>query len=485
MTAIADLRYASAMLQWDQETYMPPNGAARRGQQIATLDEQAHAQFTSDETKRLLETLLTDNSLSASQQKNVELCWYDFNKAHKLSAAFVGKLSLCINKSFHAWVAAKNADDFALFEKDLQALIELKQEEAQLKGYVAHPYNALLNDYERGSTVAQLDQLFGGLEPKLKALLQTVQIQQQPSTQFLQQHFPKAAQMSWGNALVEALHYDTQSGRQDISEHPFTINFNAKDVRITTRIDEADFSNMTWSCIHELGHALYEQGLPDEEYGLPLGEAASLSMHESQSRLWENCVGRSLEFWQHYLPMLRQHFPEQFKQVEPLDFYRAINIVQPSLIRTEADELTYHFHVMIRYELEKELISGSLKAKDLPAAWNAAYQQKLGIAVPNHRKGCLQDVHWSHGSFGYFPTYSLGSMYAAQIFQAASKAIGDLPQKIAAGQTQPLLDWLRLNIHRHGRQYGSEELCILATGQPLNPDSFIAYLTDKLTKVYN
>ncbi len=244
--------------------------------------------------------------------------------------------------------------------------------------------------------------------------------------------------------------------------------------RITTRIDENDFANMTWSCSHEVGHALYEQGLPVSDYGLPSGEFASLSIHESQSRLWENCVGRNIACWNYFLPELKKYFPEQLAGVDADKFCKAINKVQPSLIRTEADELTYHFHVKIRYELEKELIGGTMNVKDIPHHWNALYKKDLGIIVPDDKQGCLQDVHWSHGSFGYFPTYSLGSFYAAQFWKEANKQMPSLSADISKGNFTTLLQWLRTNIHAHGKIYDSEALCEKVTGEKLNVNHFLS-----------
>lgn len=285
--------------------------------------------------------------------------------------------------------------------------------------------------------------------------------------------------------MIKQLQFDFEAGRQDISEHPFSTSFNASDVRITTRVDEHDFSNMTWSCIHETGHALYEQGLPSQYYGLPLSEACSYSIHESQSRLWENNVGRSMEFWSYYLPELKKHFPEQFKNISLEQFYKGINKVKPSFIRTESDEISYHFHVYIRYELEKNLLSGQLNAKDIPAYWNDQYYKLLNLKVPDDKKGCLQDVHWSHGSFGYFPTYSLGSFYAAQFFSKAVQDVPGLTQEIKNGNCQPLLLWLREKIHNKGRFYKSEELCTYVTGEALNVKYFVNYLLQKFKGIYN
>jgi carboxypeptidase Taq len=301
---------------------------------------------------------------------------------------------------------------------------------------------------------------------------------------FLFQHFPEKEQWAWGMHLIKSLQFDFEKGRQDKSEHPFSTSFSPHDVRITTRIDENDFGNMTWSCIHETGHALYEQGLPAEYYGLPLGEACSYSIHESQSRLWENNVGRSKLFWQHYYPQLQQHFSSQFSNVSLDQFYKGINKVQPSLVRTEADEISYHFHVAIRYELEKRLIEGSLATADIPGFWNEHYKNYLGVDVPDDKRGCLQDVHWSHGSFGYFPTYSLGSFYAAQFYAKAKEEISGLEQQISAGDTGPLLAWLRAKIHKHGRYFTSEELCKEVTGEGLNPVHFMNHAEQKYGAIY-
>lgn len=280
------------------------------------------------------------------------------------------------------------------------------------------------------------------------------------------------------------MHFDFEAGRQDISEHPFTINFNSRDVRVTTRIDENDFGNMTWSCLHEGGHALYEQGLPTDEYGLPLGEYCSLSIHESQSRLWENSVGRSREFWQHHFPLLQSFFPKQLSNISLEDFYKGINKVQPSLIRTEADELTYHFHVMIRYEIEKLLIEGIIGTADIPAYWNEHYKKYLGINVPDDKQGCLQDVHWSHGSFGYFATYSIGSLYAAQLYEAILKDDSSVNKEVKNGNTLPVFNWLKQHIYGYGRYYRSGELCRKATGENLNSQYFIDYVTRKYSDIY-
>ncbi|MEX0635120.1 MAG: carboxypeptidase M32, partial [Ferruginibacter sp.] len=307
---------------------------------------------------------------------------------------------------------------------------------------------------------------------------------QKPSNGCLHQSFNKEVQWKLGLEMLKKLHFDFEAGRQDISEHPFTINFNSQDVRVTTRVVEHDFANMLWSCIHEGGHALYEQGLPSNEYGMPLGEYCSLSIHESQSRLWENCVGRSLPFWQGQYQMVQEYFPSQFSGIAVEDFYKAINKVQPSLIRTEADELTYHFHVMIRYEIEKRLIGGEISAKDIPALWNELYQQNLSVTVPDDKSGCLQDVHWSHGSFGYFATYSIGSLYAAQLYAAIVSENPSIYEEMSKGDTRNVWAWLQQHIYPFGRYYNSEELCVKATGTTLSSSFFIKYAIQKYKGIY-
>lgn len=484
MQKIADVKYASGVLQWDQETYLPPKGNTLRGKQIATLNEIAHQQFTDPSIGNLLNELAGKDDLSDTQKRNVQLSLEDYTKANKFTSDFVRLMSETTNKSFHAWIQARKENSFAAFQKPLDDLIQLKKQEADILGYTGHPYNALMNEYDKGLTVAITDKVFANLKPQLTVILNTIKNKTQVDSSFLHQHFDKEQQWKFGMEILKRMHFDFEAGRQDISEHPFTINFNNADVRVTTRIDETDFGNMTWSCIHEGGHALYEQGLPGDEYGLPLGEYASLSIHESQSRLWENNVGRALPFWQHNFLLAKTFFSKQFGQLTVDQFYKAINKVQPSLIRTEADELTYHFHVMIRYEIEKMLIDGSISTKDIPAYWNEHYEQYLGIKVPDDKRGCLQDVHWSHGSFGYFATYSLGSLYAAQLYAAITKENDSVEKEIATGNNEPVLNWLKKNIYPFGRYYTSEELCQKATGETLNSTHFINYATKKYGDIY-
>lgn len=485
MRKIADIRYASAVLQWDQETYLPTRGATIRGQQIATLSEIAHGFFTDDQLGSLLQNLLGKNDLEPTQKRNIELTWEDYTKQKKFTSAFIRELSETVSKSFHSWMEARKENNFSIFAGDLSRLIELKRKEADLLGYIDHPYNALLNDHDKGSTVQLLDAVFDRIRFSLKDIVQKITAQPQVQDAFLFQFYPKDKQWEFGLRLLKEMGYDFEAGRQDISEHPFTINFNSQDVRITTRIHENDLSSMVWSCIHELGHALYEQGLPEQQYGLPTGEPASYSIHESQSRLWENHIGRSRTFCDRWLPVLKEYFPDQLKNINEEDFYRGINKVQPSPVRTEADEVTYHFHVMIRYELEKKLIEGTLETRDIPAYWNEQYWNYLGIRISDDKQGCLQDVHWSHGSFGYFPTYSMGSFYAAQLFAKANEEIPSLEMDLKIGNTESILTWLRMNIYKHGRTLTSEELCTAVCGKPLDIHYFLGYILAKHKNIYN
>ena len=485
MRLIADVKNANALLQWDQETYLPSKGAGLRGQQISTLSEISHRMFSEEDLGTILQELLSKEDLSTGQKRNVERTYEDYLKNKKYTSEFVRKLSEQVNKAFHSWIQSRKQNSFSVYEKDLDSLIQLKKQEADILGYMGHRYNALLDEFEKGATIELLDKTFNNLLPALKNLLDKILKQPQVDNSFLKLHFPKQRQWEWGMELIRYLNFDFDAGRQDISEHPFSVSFNRNDVRITTRIDENEFGNMTWSCIHETGHALYEQGLTEEQYGLPLGEACSYSIHESQSRLWENNVGRSKKFWEFFYPVLLKHFPEQFQNISIDKFYKGINQVQPSLVRTEADELTYHFHVYIRYELEKKLLDGTIETQDIPAYWNEHYKKFLNVDVPNDKKGCLQDVHWSHGSFGYFATYSLGSFYAAQFYQMAKKQITNLDTEVERGNTASLLSWLRDNIHSKGRYHTSEELCKEVTGTGLDAGYFVDYVLDKYASIYN
>jgi len=481
---VADVQHATAVLQWDQEVNMPPKGAEQRGSQLATLSVIAHEWSTDSAFGDLLNTLASDKSLSAKEQRNVAESLKDFHRRKAYTPAFVEEMSLATSKAFNAWQQARKQKDFSLFQRDLEHIVSLKRQECDLLGYSGHPYNALVEEYEPGATVEMLDRLFAGVRSSLTTLLDRVKNSAAPANLFEGKHFPSDAQWGIGVELLKQMGYDFEAGRQDLAPHPFCITFSPGDVRVTTRVNESDVFDMLSSCIHEGGHALYEQGLLPENYGLPAGMAISLGIHESQSRLWENNVGRSQEFWQNNFRLLQETFTEQCGALSPRDAYVANNLISPSLIRVQADELTYHFHIMIRYELEKALLTGDLQVADLPAAWNDMYAKYLGVKVPDDAQGVLQDIHWAHGSIGYFPTYTLGSFYAAQFYATAEKEIPELSKKIASGELLPLKAWLNEKIHKHGRLMGAEELCAAVTGEPLNYQYFHTYLEAKLGDVY-
>ena len=481
---IADLNYSNALLQWDQEVYMPPKGANRRAQQIATLSGMAHKLFVDEAFGNLLNEL-NQESLSENDKKNVELTLEYYDKQKRIPTDFVEEMSKAISVAFNSWQKAKKESNFQLFAPHLEKLAQLKLQECEYLGYEDHPYNAMLDLYERKMTVQKLDVLFEDVKAKLFPFIEKIYQASQVDNACLYQSFNKDKQWNFGIDILQQMGYDFEAGRQDVSSHPFTTNFNALDVRVTTRLSENNFSEMLWSTIHEGGHALYEQGIPDEQYGLPLGTYTSLGIHESQSRLWENNVGRSLPFWKANYKDLQNVFPEQLGNVSLESFYKAINKVMPSPIRTNADELTYHFHVLIRYEIEKALFEKSIKINELNHIWNEQYKKYLDLDIQKDSEGILQDIHWSHGSFGYFPTYSIGSFYAAQFYAKAKQEISGLEDQMEHKKTSDLLNWLRKNIHQYGQKYTAEELCKKVTGEELNFDHFMQYTKDKYNNIYH
>jgi len=482
---IADLNNAISVLHWDQEVNLPENGSSIRSRQLATLSGIAHEQFTNNEMGDLLNELNVKNGLNDRQRANVNETLKAYQKQRKLPKVFVEKMSESISKAYFAWHKAKEASDFKLFENELKDLVGLAVEKAELLGFEDHIYDALLDEYEPGLKAKEVTIIFEDVKKQLVDFVAKIAAQPQVNDDWLYKTYNKQKQWDFGIDLLTQMGYDFKSGRQDLSAHPFTTSFGPSDVRVTTRINESDFKEMTWSCIHEGGHALYEQGLLLADYGLPTGEAISLGIHESQSRLYENNIGRSLPYWKHNYSKLQQLFPSNLNGVSLDDFYRSINKVEPSLIRTGADELTYHFHVLIRFEIEKALIEGSIAVAELPEVWNEKYKQYLNITVPNDAEGVLQDIHWSHGSFGYFPTYSIGSFYAAQFFDKAKEDMPNLVNEIEQGKLSNLLTWLRENIHQYGKMYSADELCKKVTGNSLNFDHFMNYAKEKYGYIYN
>ncbi|MFQ5991568.1 MAG: carboxypeptidase M32, partial [Nitrospiraceae bacterium] len=375
--------------------------------------------------------------------------------------------------------------DFPRFLPNLRTLVSLKQEEAEYLGYTNSPYDALLDTYESGMTVAQLRPLFAAIKARLVPLLREVMTSPaRVDETLLTRSFDPGRQLEFGKLVLGAMGYDFNSGRLDLSAHPFTTSFHPSDVRVTTRVHEREFTACLFSCIHEGGHGLYDQGLDPERYGTPLGEPLSLGIHESQSRLWENCVGRSRAFWKCFYPYLRQFFPEQLNGVELEGFYAAINRVKPSLIRVEADELTYNLHIMLRAEIEQDLIEGRTRVDDLPAIWNDKMASYLGVVPDRDADGVLQDVHWSLGAMGYFPTYTLGNLYAVQFYDQARRELPNLDSEIEAGRLTVLKKWLNQKIHRWGRTFTVDQLVRRVTGGSLNPEPFLSYLEDKFGRLY-
>ena len=485
ITKIYDVYMSMSVLNWDMETHMPKNGNKFRAQQLSTLAKIAYDLGTDDKYAKLLDKLISDNSLDNDQKRNVYLSHKQLLKTQKYSGEFVERQSNLISKAFKDWRIAKEKNDFNLFRESLEEIVKLRKEESELLGYSNHPYDALLDKYEPNLTTKDVDLIFKDVKDQLVPFISKIANSNHIDDSFFYQHFDKQKQWDFGIDLLKQMGYDFDSGRQDISAHPFSSHFSPEDARVTTRIDENNLSDMIWSCIHEGGHALYEQGILSDNYGTPLGNSISLGIHESQSRLWENHVGRSLPYWKNNYNALQSLFPEKLKNIDYKMFYNACNNVKSSLIRTNADELTYHLHVLIRYEIEKGLIEGSIQVDELPSKWNSLYKKYLDIDVPSDSMGVLQDIHWSHGSFGYFPTYTIGSFYAAQFYNQASNEISNIESKIEKGDTKELLKWLREKIHNHGQRYDAKDLCKMITGEELNFKYFMDYATNKYSKIYN
>ena len=488
---IRRIQSAASVLSWDQETYMPAGGGAARAEQIATLEGLAHERLVSPEVETLLTGWIDPVSGQAAEgwdepsRSLLRETWRDFSRAKKLPSKFVIQLSRECSLAQQAWVAAREESRFSKFLPSLKTIIRLKREEADYLGYRESPYNALLDTYEPGATIAQLTPLLTELRERLVPLLKKVQSSGVTiDDSCLHQSFDQAKQIEFGRLVLVAMGYEFERGRLDLSAHPFTTSFHPTDVRVTTRVFEKDLPSCLFSCIHEGGHGLYDQGLDPRYYGSPLGESVSLGFHESQSRLWENCVGRSRAFWQCFYPILQHTFPHQLATV-PLDhFYAAINRATPSLIRVEADELTYNLHIMLRVEIEQALIENRVQPDDLPEIWNEKMQSYLGIVPARDAEGVLQDVHWSMGAFGYFPTYTLGNLYSVQFFEQAKLELPQLEEDIAGGQLVPLRRWLEQKIHRWGRMFTPDHLSRRVTGSGVNPEPFLRYLERKYGELY-
>ena len=480
-----------SLLHWDQETYMPPGGISSRSRQIALLSSHIHEQKTSRKFKSTLEKLvhLPSGKPKVKGLSKQELAcireWHrDFLKADKLPTEFVRTFSQVTSEASQIWATAKKENNFKLFAPFLEKIIAMCRKKAEILGFTEHPYDALLETYEPCMTTHRVGVIFKGLKKELTALLKKIHASRQIDDRFLGAKIDNQTQIEIGRLLLSKLPLDASYSRLDLSTHPFSSALHPHDSRITTRILPHAFMSNVFSILHEAGHSMYEMGLPTNQWGTPLGEAVSLSIHESQSRWWETLIGRGLPFWEHFYPLLQKALPSRLKKV-PLDrFYRAINRVAPSFIRVEANEIHYCLHVILRFEIEKQLISGTLQVADLPEAWRGQMQELFGITPPTDREGCLQDIHWSLGDFGYFPTYALGNLFAAHFFHAFAKKYADWEERIADGELGFIRDWLKENIHRWGRMYNSEELAKRVTGKPLSEEAYCSYLKKKYAAIY-
>jgi carboxypeptidase Taq len=485
---VSDINRAAAVLAWDQETYMPPGGIANRADQLTTLQRLAHVSFTSDEVGGLLDELDAEVGVlpfDSDDASLVRVTRRDYDHARKLPPELVAEIARAGATARPVWQKARHESDFKLFAPYLEKNVELNRRVADALGYEERPYDALLDRTEPGLTTDQLEGIFAELKKAIVPLVADVARHADAvDDSVLYRGFDPAIQLAYALKVVTRLGYDIERGRQDISAHPFTISFGPGDVRITTRASRDFFNECLFGSIHEAGHAMYNQGIGQNLDRTPLWSGASPGMHESQSRLWENLVGRSAAFWRHFYPSLRNAFPGPLNGIDDEGFLRAVNRSYPSLIRVEADEVTYNLHILLRFELENELLEGSLKVRDLPEAWNARFKSYLGIDVPNDREGVLQDIHWSSVAFAVFPGYTLGNLIGAQLMEKIRTEIRDLDGHIERGEFEVLLNWLRTNVYRHGRKFTPNELMERVTGKPLTPGPWIAYVRQKFEALY-
>ncbi|UCG23558.1 MAG: carboxypeptidase M32 [Chloroflexota bacterium] len=485
---IYDLRKAARVLTWDREVSMPKMGGADRTNQIATLQKVCHALYTADEMGELIEAAAGELNGAAYESPEASLIRYlrrDYAKARRLPPEFVRRLAALNSQATAIWKQAREADDYDRFWPWLAQIIDLTQEKAKLLGFKTDPYDALLDRYEPGASAADIGAIFDAAKDELLPLYRSVsRLSQDVDDSFLYQGYEVGLQQKFARHIAAAVGYDFSRGHLATAVHPFSTSLSLNDVRITTRYLPDHLSPSIFATLHEAGHAIYVQNVSSDLARTPLAKETSAGLDESQSRLLENMVGRSLGFWRVHLPALKNTFPRQLASVTPETFYQAINKVQPSFIRIEADELTYNIHIILRFELEQALLSGDLSPEDLPAAWNDKMLTYLGVTPPSDRLGCLQDIHWTLVGFGYFPTYALGNLYAAQFYEAALKQNPALEAQLAEGQIAGLMDWLRDNIHRHGRALSPAELVIQATGRKLDHHAFVRYVNDKFGDLY-
>lgn len=470
---------------------MPAGAISCRSEQISLLASLIHEEKTSRSYKNLLEKIvflksgkLKSQDYTKTQAIIIREWRKDFLRASKLPSSFVKEFSQTTSEATQIWAIARKENNFKLFLPFLEKIIRMNREKAEIYGFEEHPYDALIQCYEPCMTEKRLTSIFNPLQKELKSLLKKIKGGKTSKAKFLQKKVSDDVQKEIGHWIAEAMPVDPGYTRLDVSSHPFSIALNPRDSRITTRILPTAFMSNIYSILHEAGHSMYEMGLPVEHFGTSLCEAASLSVHESQSRWWETLIGKSLPFWKHYYPKLKKMVPAVLKNVTLDQFYRAINQVKPSFIRVEADEVTYCLHVVLRFEIEKQLIAGTLAPVDLPAAWNAKFKELFGMSPPSDKEGCLQDIHWSCGDFGYFPTYALGNLLAAQLFVPFSKEHKDWDERLGKGDLEMIRGWLKDNVHQFGRTFTLDELTKKITGKPLSEEAYCSYLKKKYASIY-
>ena len=481
---VSDLNSAAALLSWDQNTYMPRAGAEARGQQMGTLGKIAHEMFTSDKVGKLLDELKDAFPEGSDDAAQVKVARRDYEKRTRVPPEFVAEQAQVTAAAHEGWMEARQKSDFSIFEQHLAKVLDLTRRYIDFFPKSDHPYDILLDDYEPGMKTQYVQSVFAKLRREQVELLRAIAAKKQVDDSCLRLQYPEAKQRAFGEKVITAFGFDPNKNRQDKAPHPFCTSFSINDVRITTRYQKDFFNPYLFGAMHETGHALYEGGFNLQYERTSLAGGASLGVHESQSRMWENLVGRSLPFWEHFYPELQKTFPTQLGNVSLRKFYKAINRVEPSLIRVEADEATYNMHIMLRLEIEIAMVEGAVALKDLPALWNAKMKEYLGLVPPNDALGVLQDIHWSFGGIGYFSTYSLGNIIASQLWETINQDIPDLPSEIRKGKFESLLGWLRTNIHVYGRKYEPRELVIKATGHDIDSAAYLRYLKTKFADVY-
>jgi carboxypeptidase Taq len=476
---LAVIHSSAAVIGWDQETYLPPAAHEHRAAQLSWLAARAHELATSDAWKSTLEAAEAANSgTDAKLTANLRELRREFDRAIKLPIELVARESTAKSLSMHAWTEARKRSDFATFAPHLETILGIAREKAELWGYASEPYDALLEGYERATSTAAVAELFDALKPELReTAARAVEKSATRAAVLPAGPYPIAAQQALNTRIAESIGYDFQAGRIDTTTHPFCTTLGPRDVRLTTRYDESDFTSSLFGVLHEAGHGLYEQGLPVNDFGLPSGSAVSYGVHESQSRLWENHVGRSREFWNRWYPEAQRFFP-QLADFPLDDFLAHLWRAEFSPIRVDADEATYDLHILLRFGLERRLLNGELSVADVPTAWNESFRELFGFTPENDASGCLQDIHWSMGGLGYFATYTLGNINAAQLFAAARKDSA-ISTAIDQADYAPLLSWLRKNVHAHGATFNPAELIQQATGTRPSADAYLNHLLSR------